>query len=92
MIIYTHLYILWICLFSFNDSIKRKMEHRVSDTVKVYTATELKDIRMKVEQDRRLCILHTDTCLTIRKLRLNKRWKREKNQVKRQSQKNSKFE
>ena len=58
------------------------MEHRVCDTVKVYTVTELKDIRMKVEQDRRLHILHTDTCLTIRKLRLNKRWKREKTKSK----------
>ena len=58
------------------------MEHRVCDTVKVYTATELKDIRMKVEQDRRHHILHTDTCLTIRKLRLNKRWKREKTKSK----------
>ena len=48
-LVYTHLFILWICLFSFNDFTKRKMEHRVCDTVKVYTATELKDIRMKVE-------------------------------------------
>ena len=82
MIIYTHLYILWICLSSFNDFIKRKMEHRVCDTAKVYTATELKGIRLNVEQDRRLRILHTDTCLTIRKLRLNKRWKREKTKSK----------
>ena len=68
MIIYTHLYILWICLSSFNDFIKRKMEHRVCDTAKVYTAKELKGIRVNVEQDRRLCILHTDTCLAIGKL------------------------
>ena len=78
MIIHIHLYILWICLFSYKDIIRRKMEHRVCDTARVYTATELKGIRMNVEQDRRLHILHTDICLIIRRLRLNKRWKREK--------------
>ena len=90
-LIYTHLYI-WICLFSFNDFTKRKMEHRVCDTVKVYTATELKDIRMKVEQDRRLCILHTDTCLAIRKTETEQEMEKRENQVKRQSQKNRKLE
>ena len=94
MIIYTHLYILWICLSSFKDTIKGKMEqtdfythkeigseglntileHKVQ-IPKRYTATELKCIKANVEQDRQLCILHTDTCLDIRQLRLNKRWK-----------------
>ena len=100
MIIYTHLYILWICLSSFKDIIKRKMEQRVCEyfyTHKVngsgdpntilehkvqiskrYTITELKCIKVNVEQDRWLCILHADICLTIRRLRLDKRWKRRK--------------
>ena len=36
-----------------------------------YTADELKGIKLKVEHDRRLRILHTDTCMIIRQLRLN---------------------
>ena len=94
MIIYAHLYILWICLSSFKDIIIRKMEQRDLYTHKVngseglntilehkvqmpkrYTTTELKCIKANVEQDRQLHILNTDTCLTIRQLRLNKRWK-----------------
>ena len=94
MIIYTHLYVLWICLSSLKDIIKGKMEERDFYTHKVngseglntilehkvqmakrYIAIELKCIKANVEQDRQLCILHTDTCLTIRQLRLNKRWK-----------------
>ena len=38
-----------------------------------YTANELKGIKLKVDHDRRFRILHTDTCLTIRQLRLNRK-------------------
>ena len=41
-----------------------------------YTADELKGIKLKVEHDRRLRILHTDTCMIIRQLRLNKKPRR----------------
>ena len=68
------------------------MEHRVCDTARVYTATELKGIRVNVKQERRLRILHTDTCLTIRKLRLNKRWKREKTKSKDNHRRTAKLE
>ena len=53
------------------------LEHKVQIS-KRYTVTELQCIKVNVEQDRRLCILHADTCLTIRQLRLNKRCKRRK--------------
>ena len=53
------------------------LEHKVQ-MPKRYTVTELECIKAYVEQDRRLRILHTDTCLTIRPLRLNKRWKTKK--------------
>ena len=39
-----------------------------------YRANELKDINLKVDHDRRLRILHTDTCMTIRQL--NKKLRR----------------
>ena len=38
-----------------------------------YSADEHKGIKLKVDHDRRLRILHTDTCMTIRQLRLNKK-------------------
>ena len=41
-----------------------------------YTANEHKAIKLKVDHDRRLRILHTDTCMTIRQLRLNKKPRR----------------
>ena len=41
-----------------------------------YTANELVDIKLKVDHDRRLRILHTDTCMTIRQLRLNRKPRR----------------
>ena len=41
-----------------------------------YTADELKGMKLKVDHDRRLRILHTDTCMTIRQLRLNKKLRR----------------
>ena len=49
---------------------------------KRYTVTELKCIKVNVEQDTWLHILHADTCLTIRQLRLNKRCKRRKGKSK----------
>ena len=41
-----------------------------------YTANKRKGIKLKVDHDRRHRILHTDTCMTIRQLRLNKRPRR----------------
>ena len=41
-----------------------------------YRANELEGIKLKVDHDRRLRILHTNTCMTIRHLRLNKKPRR----------------
>ena len=41
-----------------------------------YTANQLMSIKLKVDHHRRLRILHTDTCLTIRQLRLNRKSRR----------------
>ena len=41
-----------------------------------YAANDLKGIKLKVDHGRRLRILHADTCMTIRQLRLNKKPRR----------------
>ena len=65
MIIYTHLYILWICLSSFKDIIKGKMEQRACGYFYTHNVNGSEGLNTIIERKVQMPTRYTDTELKV---------------------------